>query len=126
MSTSDSLIADFERLLNTFPETSLQQWQFAYKKVIFLMGLKILNKFPQNAFGPEPIAEAHGGGGAGGGGHGGGGPAIGGHGGGDAGPPPTNSPIKGFGPFAAGGGPTGNPIIHVAHAALDLAPPPPH
>jgi len=92
MSKSDSIIADFERLLDSIPDNfTLQQWQFAYKKVIFAMGLKILEKFPENAFGP----------------------------------PPTKSPVKGRGPFMAGGGPTGGPIIHLASAALGLAPPPP-
>ncbi len=92
MSTTDPILAEFERLLGRIPENfTLQQWQFAYKKVIFTMGMKILERFPQNAFGP----------------------------------PPTKSPVKGRGPFAAGGGPKGGPIIHVANAALDLAPPPP-
>jgi hypothetical protein len=117
MSTSDPVIADFERFLNTIPDTfTLQQWQFAYKKVIFTMGLKILNKFPQNAFGPDPSSPL---------------PP----------PPPGNgaenggevayslnvtvSPTKGRYPWAMGGGPTGNPIIHVWQAATELAPPPP-
>ena len=112
-STLDSLVAEFERRLGTVEKSSLEQWQFAYKKVIFAMGLKILEQFPRNALGPEPIAVGH---------SGGGGPA-----GGDpghaAGPGPTKSPIKGRGPFADGGGPWG-PIIHIAIAALELAPPP--
>jgi hypothetical protein len=55
MSTSDPLIAEFERLLERFPDTfTLQQWQFAYKKVIFRMGMEILERFPQNAYGPPP------------------------------------------------------------------------
>jgi hypothetical protein len=92
MSTSDSISADFERLLEGVPENfTLEQWQFAYKQVIFAMGLKILELFPENALGP----------------------------------PPTKSPIKGRGPYMAGGGPTGGPIIHLASAALELAPPPP-
>jgi hypothetical protein len=93
MSTNDSVIADFEQLLDRVPDDfTLEQWQFAYKKVIFAMGLKILELFPENAFGP----------------------------------PPTTSPIKGGrGPYMAGGGPTGGPIIHLASAVLGLAPPPP-
>lgn len=90
MSKSDPLSTEFERLLEKVPSTfTLEQWQFAYKKVIFSMGLKILELFPDNAFGP----------------------------------PPTKSPVKGRGPFAAGPGP--GPIIHIANAALGLAPPPP-
>jgi hypothetical protein len=92
MSTSDPLIADFERLLDKIPATfTLEQWQFAYKKMIFTMGLKILEKFPENALGPKP----------------------------------TKSPPKGRGPFTAGGPWGQGPIIHLASAALDLAPPPP-
>jgi hypothetical protein len=93
MSKTESVVADFELLLDKIPKTfTLEQWQFAYKQVIFTMGMKILEQFPDNAFGPKP----------------------------------ANPPVKPVrGPNQAGGGPTGGPIIHVAIAALDLAPPPP-
>jgi len=114
MSTSDPLIAEFERLLDGIPDTfTLQQWQFAYKKVIFTMGLKILNKFPQDAFGPQPpwpLWYA---------------PESEGHADGAPGPMPSRPPFRGRGPNPAGGGPTGNPIIHVWYAAMELTPPPP-
>jgi hypothetical protein len=117
-STLDSLVADFERRLGSIDRSSLQQWQFAYKKVIFAMGLKILEQFPQNALGPEPTEEGHDSGAAGPRG----GPII--HGGGHGtgtGPSPGPSP----GPIShPSGGPWGGPIIHLATAALGLAPPP--
>jgi hypothetical protein len=124
-STLDSLVADFERRLGSIDKSSLQQWQFAYKQVIFAMGLKILEQFPRNAFGPEPIAEGHGGSQGPGGG-----PVI--HRGGGA-PGPGGGPIihqpaggLGGGPIIhQAGGPGGGPIIHLATAALELAPPPP-
>lgn len=100
-STLDSLVAEFQQSLDRIEASSLQQWQFAYKQVIFKMGFKILGLFPLNALGPVPIAE----------------PA-----GGSSGPSPPGP--KGHGPFAAGGGPGGGPIIHVAIGALDLTPPP--
>jgi hypothetical protein len=124
-STLDSLVADFQARLEKIDKSSLQQWQFAYKKVIFAMGMKILEKFPQNALGPVPIGEGHGGGGQGPGG----GPIIHhhpGHGGGDPAPgggPIIHGPAGGSTLHAAGWG--GGPIIHLAIAALELAPPPP-
>lgn len=121
-STLDSLVADFQARLDKIDKSSLQQWQFAYKKVIFAMGLKILEKFPQNALGPVPPEEGHRGGAPGGGpiihhpGHGGGDPAPGGG-------PIIHGPAGGSTPHPAGWG--GGPIIHLASAALGLAPPPP-
>ena len=101
MSTSDALIASFELLLNKDTDRfSLEDWQFAYKRVIFNMGLKILNKYPSNAFGPDPSEN------------------------GGAGPSPTKAPNKGRGPYAYGGGPKGGPIIHIATTVLELGPQP--
>jgi hypothetical protein len=108
--TLDSLVADFERRLGNIEKSSLQQWQFAYKRVVFAMGLKILETFPRNALGPEPIAEGH----AGGGEH----AAAGGEHAGGAGR--GGFPIY----HPATGGPWG-PIIHVWIAAMELCPPPP-
>jgi hypothetical protein len=110
-STLDSLVADFKLRLDKIDESSLQQWQFAYKEVIFAMGLKILQKFPRNALGPEPTEEEHLGGGEEA----------------DVARGPARSPIKERGPFAAGGWPGSGqgPIIHVVGAVLGLHPPPP-
>ena len=114
-STLDSLVADFKLRLDKIDRSSLQQWQFAYKEVILAMGLKILEQFPRNALGPKPTEEERIGGGQ---------ASSGGAVAGD--PGPSRSPIKGRGPIAAGGPPWGQgPIIHIAIAALDLAPPPP-
>lgn len=116
-STLDSLVADFERRLGSIDGSSLQQWQFAYKKVIFAMGLKILEHFPKNALGPPPNAEGPDGGAPGPRG----GPIIHSPGGGTGtGPGPHPGPIA-----HPSGGPWGGPIIHIAIAALDLGPPPP-
>jgi hypothetical protein len=123
-STLDSLVADFKLRLDKTDKSSLQQWQFAYKEVIFAMGLKILEKFPRNALGPEPREEGHEGGGEqlGGGGE----DAAGGGEEADVVRGPSKSPIKGRGPFADGGPPWGQgPIIHVVGAVLGLHPPPP-
>jgi hypothetical protein len=117
MSTSlNSLVADFERQLDDIEESSLQRWQFAYKRVVFAMGLKILETFPRNALGPEPLAEGHGGSGDGGSG-GGEYPAAGGEHSGTAG-------RGGFPIYHPATGPWG-PIIHVWLAAMELGPPPP-
>jgi len=101
----DSLVADFKLRLDKIDTGSLQQWQFAYKEVIFAMGLKILEKFPRNALGPTPIT---------------------------GGEPHTEALIvhpPGGGPAGPSLHPAGwipgGPIIHVAIAALGLAPPPP-
>jgi hypothetical protein len=53
MAERDVFIEDFEKLLNRIPNTySLPQWQFAYRQVIYSMGLKILEKFPKDVVGP--------------------------------------------------------------------------
>jgi hypothetical protein len=40
----------FETLLNSIPKnTSLEQWQADYRQVIFSMGLRILELFPNEA-----------------------------------------------------------------------------
>jgi hypothetical protein len=54
------------------PGLTLPQWQFAYRQVMFLMGMKILEQFPVEAVGPDPQPPlswqaTHGGGDGGGG-----------------------------------------------------------
>ena len=57
----------FEELLETIPKNaSLEQWQAFYRQVIFLMGLRILERFPNEATG---VKGGHGGGGQSGGPH---------------------------------------------------------
>jgi hypothetical protein len=113
-STLDSLVADFERHLGSIEKSSLQQWQFAYKRVIFAMGLKILEKFPRNALGPEPMAAGRDSGGE----HPGDGEN-------EDGGKNQDGTGRGRGPiFHPATGPWG-PIIHVASAVFELAPPPP-
>ena len=55
MATRDVFINKFEALLETIPNTySLQQWQYAYRNVIYSMGLKILNNFRDDVVGLDP------------------------------------------------------------------------
>ena len=57
----------FEELLETIPKNaSLEQWQADYRQVIFLMGLRILERFPTQA---TSVKGASGGGGQTGGPH---------------------------------------------------------
>jgi hypothetical protein len=126
MSTRDTFLTDFELLVGRIPATAtLDQWQYAYKQVIFTMGLQILEKFQQEALGPAPqpmpwpmpapppmpMMEATSGGSGGAGGAGG--------------PQPTSGPIYNR-PYLPAYQPIG-PIIHVAKAALEICsqcPPP--
>jgi hypothetical protein len=55
MSTSDPFVQEFERLLEKIPaDISFRQLRFAYRQVAFLMGMKILEKFPEVLIGPPP------------------------------------------------------------------------
>ena len=55
MATRDVFINEFEKLLEGIPKTySLQQWQYAYRNVVYSMGLKILKNFPEDVVGPDP------------------------------------------------------------------------
>jgi len=55
MSTHEAFIREFRRLLETFPEDlSLKQWQYEYRNVIYFMGLKILERFAEDAVAPDP------------------------------------------------------------------------
>ncbi|HEY2144984.1 MAG TPA: hypothetical protein VGH12_02860 [Steroidobacteraceae bacterium] len=102
MSNRDPFADGFERLLATIPATStLQQWQFAYKEVIYIMGLKILAQFKDDAIGPAPVERMMS----------------------APGPQPGGLPGGGIHPYYPAGQPI-NPIIHVAAAVLGLDPPP--
>lgn len=52
----------FRDLLKSIPDDyKLKQWQHAYRQAIFLMGMKILERFEEEAIaGPRRIAEADG------------------------------------------------------------------
>jgi hypothetical protein len=67
VATQNVFVQDFKRLLERFPdESSLAEWQYAYRQVIYLMGLDILTRFPNDAVGPDPTgASGAAGGGAG-------------------------------------------------------------
>jgi hypothetical protein len=55
MSTSDPFVQEFERLLEKIPANiTFRQLQFTYRQVAFLMGMKILEKFPEVLTGPPP------------------------------------------------------------------------
>jgi hypothetical protein len=53
--TSDTFVQEFERLLERIPkEISFRQLQYDYRQVAFLMGMKVLEKFPEVLVGPPP------------------------------------------------------------------------
>jgi hypothetical protein len=55
MAKGDAFIGDFKKLLESIPSNySLPQWQFAYRQVLYLMGMKILENFPADVVGPDP------------------------------------------------------------------------
>lgn len=102
MPTSSALKTELARLIGEIPDkATLPEAQFAYRQVIFFMGLKILEAFPEAAIGPverESLARATNapaGGETGGGGHGGGrGPETEAGGGGQTGGGHINTVIK--------------------------------
>jgi hypothetical protein len=58
MPKHDAFIEEFEKLLGKIPEHySLSQWQYAYRSVLYSMGLKILEHFPEAVVGPDPSAK---------------------------------------------------------------------
>jgi hypothetical protein len=114
MSKPNSLAVQFPQLNQEIPEKlTLPQWQYLYSEVIFSMGMRILELFPQDALGPNPFGAA---------GVLGSGRPSGGH----AGGPPPPPPPPPFGPREAGGahGPGYQPSLSVATAALSLTPTP--
>ena len=55
MFSRDAFVEEFERLLANIPkDTSFRQLQFDYRQVAFLMGQKILERFPEILVGNEP------------------------------------------------------------------------
>jgi hypothetical protein len=55
MSTSDPFVQEFEKLLKKIPANiTFRQLQFTYRQVAFLMGMTILEKFPEVLTGPPP------------------------------------------------------------------------
>jgi hypothetical protein len=57
MSDLDVLTEEFAKRLRAIPNTntySLEQWQYAYQKIILSMGLQIIEKFPAVVIGRDP------------------------------------------------------------------------
>jgi hypothetical protein len=58
MYSRDAFVEEFERLLANIPkDTSFRQLQFNYRQVAFLMGQKILERFPEILVGKEPCRD---------------------------------------------------------------------
>jgi hypothetical protein len=63
MSAHNTFAETFSRLLREIPTgSSLPEWQHLYRQVIFSMGLQILERFPEDAVGPDPSAPGSSGG----------------------------------------------------------------
>ena len=57
MAKRDAFLEEFKSLLGSIPKDySLPQWQFAYRQVLYSMGMRILKKFPDAVVGPDPSA----------------------------------------------------------------------
>jgi hypothetical protein len=56
MSELDTLTQEFDRLLESIPrgKYSLEEWRYAYRKVVYSGAKKILNDFPELIVGPKP------------------------------------------------------------------------
>jgi hypothetical protein len=67
MASRDEFADKFRKLLRDVPDDyTLEQWQHAYRQAIFLMGMKILERFEDDAIaGPHRNGEDGGGGGRG-------------------------------------------------------------
>jgi hypothetical protein len=65
MDSRNDFADKFRQILKSVPEDyTLEQWQHAYRQAIFLMGMKILERFEEEAIaGPRRIAEGGGDGG---------------------------------------------------------------
>jgi hypothetical protein len=51
----DTFTKDFDKLLAIIPDDfTLAQWQFAYRSVVYSMGMKILERFPEAVIGSRP------------------------------------------------------------------------
>jgi len=56
MSDLDTLAEQFERLLEGVRgKYSLEEWRFAYRKVVYSGAMKILDDFPELIVGPRPL-----------------------------------------------------------------------
>jgi hypothetical protein len=134
MGTREDFSKNFRQLLREIPaETTLSQWQYLYREVIFSMGMRILVRFSKDVIGPDPFVTRRGplpppppklGS-----------PPPPGHGAGVQ-PGPTNQPLMAAGPPGpgyhsaghgpgyqpAGHGPGYQPSIVIALTALDLSP----
>jgi hypothetical protein len=61
MATRDAFAGKFNKLLKEIPKTyTLEQWQYIYQQVILSMGTRILERFQQDAIGPDPFAQSAG------------------------------------------------------------------
>jgi hypothetical protein len=59
MSNREVFTEKFRQLLREIPDNySLQEWQFLYRQVIFSMGMRILERFPNDVVGPDPFSGA--------------------------------------------------------------------
>ncbi len=55
MPNNNTFIGDFKSRLDAIPESyTLAEWEYLYRSVIFAVGMKILETFPQAAVGPIP------------------------------------------------------------------------
>src|SRR5882757_7829413 len=53
--TSDTFVHEFEKLLEKIPkDISFRQLQYDYRQVGFLMGMRVLEMFPEVLVGPPP------------------------------------------------------------------------
>jgi hypothetical protein len=59
MARTISFADSFPRLLQEMPDNlTLPQWQYLYREVILLMGMRILELFPEDALGANPFTVA--------------------------------------------------------------------
>lgn len=56
MSDLDALTEQFQRLLDGIRDKhTLEEWRFAYRKIIYAGAIKILDDFPEIIIGPAPL-----------------------------------------------------------------------
>jgi hypothetical protein len=61
MATRDAFAGKFNKLLKEIPKSyTLEQWQYIYQQVILSMGTRILERFQQDAIGPDPFTQSAG------------------------------------------------------------------
>jgi hypothetical protein len=61
MSAEDDLIGGLETLLNKFPANSgLAEWQHAFRRVVYTVGMRVLKNHPELIVGPAPPPHAPG------------------------------------------------------------------